>query len=151
APFGWQPTWTDAQTGAARIVDAYLTLTNQICQHPDDISSVEWFKVTTEPQYMKDMNWDLDYSLRGYYATGDVIAEWRTVSEEQTADNGRQEITITQCEDGSAMTGFTADGQVRPPDPTNPVPERNVQVYTVQFVDYVGDWRVADLRREGQC
>jgi hypothetical protein len=80
-----------------------------------------------------------------------VTADWQTISEEQATDNGRHEVVVTQRENGSAMTGFTADGQARPPDPVNPVPERNVQVHTVQFADYVGDWRIADLRREGQC
>ncbi|MDR0415936.1 MAG: hypothetical protein LBH76_01205 [Propionibacteriaceae bacterium] len=151
APFGWQPDWTEAHTGAAHIVDVHRALTDETSHNPRALPVNQWAAVATEQEYLEVISWHDDAIASGRYATGFVTIDWRTVGAETTADNGHREIIVTQCEDGSTMTVFTADPQVEPPDPVNPMPDRNKIIYTVHFVDGLDDWRVALRRGDGTC
>jgi hypothetical protein len=150
-PFGWQPDWTEAHIGAARILDAHQALTEEVGYDPTGVPVSRWATVATEREYLEVISWHDSIIASGRRSTGFITLVWREVSAETTADNGRREIKVTQCEDGSTMTMFTADHQIEPPGPVNPAPDRNQVVYTVHFVDGLGDWRVAFRGGGGTC
>ncbi|MDR0416480.1 MAG: hypothetical protein LBH76_04045, partial [Propionibacteriaceae bacterium] len=131
---------------AARALDAHLDMTNRVPHDPSAIQVGDWMPYTVTSEYEDAMGWHRWMIANGYYEVGDTTVAWRRVNAEGTADDGRREIRITQCEDSTNVTMFEADGQ--PAQFDEPLSDRLTIFYSVRWIDGPDVWRVG-LRERG--
>jgi hypothetical protein len=142
------PSWNADQLAAVHAVDAYIELIGEFAADPPNADMTRLLDVATEPLYSKDVasiaylvqiGRHFDFSDGPY-----LITISRIVGGEQTV-NGVRQIKIGQCDaDNPTAVIVDPDGS-QPPDGL----PRIQYLYTVQWVDEVAGWRVAEFRRLG--
>jgi hypothetical protein len=151
-PVGYQDDWTAEQLAAAQVVDAYLALETKVAHDPSTAPIDQWAMIADDPEYSRILGWSQAMIGLGRRGSGTIGLEWRRVGQESVGDNGRRQIVVTECHDGSGLSLYDANGQEIEEDPEQAASsDRTEMAFTVQWVDGPSSWLVVLRAEEGSC
>jgi hypothetical protein len=155
-PAGYDPSWTENQLAAVRVVDEYVSLVQAYRSNPDDfvapndeavmdIRPLE--DVAAEPALSLVISQISVFFSRGLLAGGRLMVVNHVVNPEETTADGLQQITLQGCLDTSELVLLDATTGLEI------IVERPfflmLYTYTVQWVSEAESWRVVLVRGGG--
>jgi hypothetical protein len=130
-------TWTDDQRAAVDMVDEFNAVMSEVAGNPATSDYTRLLDVASDPAYSQ-----LAAELIHLHAAGDSLSGpvWpvsRSVGKVLTTLDGREEITVVQCDDISAVARNSATGSMVPLQGES----RVTYTYTLERLTDLG-WRV---------